>query len=161
MYKPAAKVVAKTPAAVKPPPANELNRVRSSSGSGTPHHFSDLFPHTKVVSSLTVVAPTHAPLPRPSPNPPRTSRGHYQELDVLLATEDNTVREEASALLAQTATRVASERLTRQSPSGAELYEAVEYLDGFAVRLSAVDPLRALLSTPKLPAELLEALPEL
>lgn len=80
---------------------------------------------------------------------------------MLLATEDNTVREEASALLAQTATRVASERLTRQSPSGAELYEAVEYLDGFAVRLSAVDPLRALLSTPKLPAELLEVLPEL
>lgn len=31
---------------------------------------------------------------------------------MLLATEDNTVREEAGALLAQTAARVASERLT-------------------------------------------------
>ena len=79
---------------------------------------------------------------------------------MLLATEDNTVREEASALLTQTAARVASERLTGVAPSGEQLYEHAETVDGHALRLSAAPPLRTLLSTPELPAELLEAIPE-
>ena len=106
---------------------------------------------THAFSSPTV--PHFAPfLRRPSITP--------QELDVLLATEDNTVREEAAALLTQTAARVASERLTGLSPSGAQLYEHEERVDGHAIRLSAVPPLRTLLSTPELPPELLEAIPQ-
>lgn len=77
-----------------------------------------------------------------------------------MATEDNAVREEAVALLAQTAARVSSERLTGPTPAGTQLYEATEDVDGHVVRLSAADPLRTLLSTPQLPEELLKAIPE-
>lgn len=80
---------------------------------------------------------------------------------MLLATEDNTVREEAGALLGRTAARVASERLAGRAPSGTQLYEHAEQVDGHTLRLSAEAPLRTLLSTPALPAELLEAIPEL
>jgi hypothetical protein len=46
------------------------------------------------------------------------------------------------------------------APSGTPLYEHAESVDGHAVRLSAAAPLRTLLSTPTLPQELLDAIPE-
>ena len=42
---------------------------------------------------------------------------------MLLATEDNTVREDAGSLLVRENARVASSRLTGSTPQGAPLYE--------------------------------------
>ena len=87
-------------------------------------------------------------------------RTAIQELDVLLATEDNTVREESAALLAKTAARVASERLTGTDPNGEPAYENTQTIDGHVVKTSATHPTRKILSTPQLPEELVEHLPK-
>ena len=55
---------------------------------------------------------------------------------------------------------MSSERLTGLSPSGGQLYEHDEQIDGHAIRLSAAPPLRTFLSTPELPPELLEVIPQ-
>jgi hypothetical protein len=83
-----------------------------------------------------------------------------RELDVLLATEDNTVREEAASLLAKNNARVASERLTGTNPNGEPLYDGeTKTIDGHTITTSATPPLRKLLSTPALPEELVKHLP--
>jgi|TARA_B110000240_G_scaffold40577_1_gene45195 hypothetical protein len=83
-----------------------------------------------------------------------------RELDVLLATEDNTVREEANSLLAKNNARVASERLTNTDANGAEVYDgATKTIDGHVIKTSATPPLRNLLSTPELPEEFAKHLP--
>lgn len=82
-----------------------------------------------------------------------------QELDVLLATEDNTVREDAGSLLVRESARVASERLTGSTPNGAPLYETVEVIDGHVVKIASKTPLKSLLSTPQLPENLAAHLP--
>lgn len=66
---------------------------------------------------------------------------------------------EAAALLASATARVRSERLAGTNPNGAPLYEKRVVVDGTAVQLSKQDPLKTLLTTPKLPAELVEHLP--
>ena len=83
-----------------------------------------------------------------------------RELDVLLATEDNTVREEAASLLAKNNARVASERLTGTNPNGGPLYDGeTKTIDGHTITPSATPPLRKWLSTPALPEELVKHLP--
>jgi|TARA_B110000977_G_scaffold163284_1_gene209139 hypothetical protein len=84
-----------------------------------------------------------------------------RELDVLLATEDNTVREESVSLLAKNNARVASERLTSTDPNGAEIYDGpTKTIDGHQIKTSAIPPLKNLLSTPALPEEFARHLPE-
>ena len=68
---------------------------------------------------------------------------------MLLATEDNTVREEAAALLVKNTARVASERLAGTTPNGAPVYDKSETIDGHEIQTSATPPLRTLLSTPR------------
>ena len=79
---------------------------------------------------------------------------------MLLATEDNTVREEAAALLVKNTARIASERLAGTTPNGAPVYDKSETIDGHEIQTSATPPLRTLLSTPALPEELVEHLPK-
>ena len=82
-----------------------------------------------------------------------------RELDVLLAAEDNTVREEAASLLAKNNARVASERLTGTNPNGEPVYDDTKTIDGHIIKTSATPPLRKWLSTPALPEEFVKHLP--
>jgi hypothetical protein len=83
-----------------------------------------------------------------------------RELDVLLATEDNTVREEAASLLAKNNARVASERLSGTDPNGEQVYDGeTKTIDGHVIKTSTTHPLRNLLSTPELPEEYVKHLP--
>ena len=83
-----------------------------------------------------------------------------RELDVLLAAEDNTVREEAASLLAKNNARVASERLTGTNPNGEPVYDGeTKTVDGHTIKTSATPPLRKWLSTPALPEEFVKHLP--
>ena len=65
---------------------------------------------------------------------------------MLLATEDNTVREEAAALLVKNTARVASERLAGTTPNGAPVYDKSETIDGHEIQTSAT--LRCARSSP-------------
>ena len=150
-------------AAVTPPPPEELNRVRVAS-TRPDRAFAPRAGNVEMIISSF--------FPPPAPNVVRGCRvGRLtiprlfprlpsQELDVLLATEDNTVREEAAALLVKNTARVASERLAGTTPNGAPVYDKSETIDGHEIQTSATPPLRTLLSTPALPEELVEHLPK-
>ena len=59
-----------------------------------------------------------------------------RELDVLLAAEDNTVREEAASSLAKNNARVASERLTGTNPNGEPVYDGeTKTIDGHTIKI--------------------------